>query len=124
MTSNRSKDCFGLERCAQGNPIYRYMLVRDWEPSLPLLYVCMKNPSTATKDEDDRTTQTLRKRFDGLGIGGIHVVNLYAAIDPDPAILSSLNDPIGPENDHHIEHALRAARICISRPARASTAGG
>lgn len=106
----RNTDHFGTEAGTDGSPIFRYMLIRDWQPTLPLLYVCMKNPSIASRDVDDRTTSTLRTRFEPLGFGGIYIVNLHAAIDQDPSKLALMPDAVGPENHLHIETALREAK--------------
>ena len=94
MKVSRSTDQFGKEMGADSRPIFRYMLIRDWQPTLPLLYVCMKNPSIASREVDDRTTSTLRARFEPLGFGGIYVVNLHAAIDQDPSKLALMTDAI------------------------------
>src|SRR5271155_61661 len=91
---------------------YRYTLTRSWSLDLPeIAWVCL-NPSTADATEDDATIRVIRgfsKRWD---FGRLGVVNLFALRSTDPDALLDAADPIGPENDAHIEAVLaRVARV-------------
>ena len=63
---------------------HRYWLTRIWTRSLPLLVVCMFNPSTADGQSDDPTIKRLCAWAKLWGYGGILVVNLYSLRTPDP----------------------------------------
>lgn len=92
---------------------YRYLLLREWDTSLPRVLYVMLNPSVANQEEDDRTsTQCLHfaKKF---GYGSLEVVNLYAFISTDPNQLRSEYDPIGVENDKFILEAAKRAKTIV-----------
>ncbi|WP_051421227.1 DUF1643 domain-containing protein [Paenibacillus massiliensis] len=92
---------------------YRYLLSREWDPSLPKLLYVMLNPSTASDNEEDRTsTQCLyfAKKF---GFGALEVVNLFALISKDPEQLQKVEDPIGEENDKYILEAAKRSKTII-----------
>jgi hypothetical protein len=93
----------GLVNC------YRYELRRVWDGRLPLLVVCMLNPSTADADRDDPTIRTLIHFAKLWGYGGILVVNLCAWRASLPAELATCDNPVGPENWRYIERAIATA---------------
>jgi hypothetical protein len=66
-------------------PLHRYWLWRIWSRSLPILVVCMFNPSTADARDDDPTIKRLCAFARAWGYGGILVINLrsYRTADPD-----------------------------------------
>lgn len=85
---------------------YRYRLWRTWNVDLPTAVFIMLNPSTADETEDD---QTLRRCIDYAkrwGYGRLEVGNLFARTAKDPSELWSKLDPVGPENDEHLEEIL------------------
>lgn len=90
---------------------YRYVLRRQWNARPGVCWI-MLNPSTADENTDDPTVmkcQTYARLWD---YGSITVVNLFAFRATNPRILPSVQDPIGPENDTHIEReAARAALV-------------
>ncbi len=81
---------------------YRYCLWRIWDESKPLVMVIGLNPSTAKEDENDRTISKLLKVISNNGYGGFYMMNLFAIIDRNPAILKTDADPLG-DNDGWIE---------------------
>lgn len=89
---------------------YRYELRRIWNDSLPLLVVCMLNPSTADHQINDPTILALIHFATSWGYGGIVVVNLYAFRAPQPKVMMAADSPIGPDNHIHIQNALIYAR--------------
>lgn len=64
--------------------LHRYWLARIWTRALPVLVVCMFNPSTADGQRDDPTVLRLCAWAKRWGYGGILVVNLYSLRTSDP----------------------------------------
>lgn len=64
--------------------LHRYWLWRVWDRSLPLLVVCMFNPSTADARKDDPTILRLFRFATTWGYGGFLVINLYSYRSSDP----------------------------------------
>ncbi len=91
-----------LSPCGQ----YRYVLWRRWDKTKPRLIFIMLNPSTADAQQDDATIRICMGRARRMGMGGIRVLNLFAYRATHPADLDKVSDPIGPENDSHIERNL------------------
>jgi hypothetical protein len=87
--------------------LYRYILRRCWDETLPPYIAGMLNPSTADADEDDPTITRVVRRAAGLGFGSLVVWNLYAYRACDPAQLSLVADPVGPDNRNWIHKALK-----------------
>jgi hypothetical protein len=96
---------------------YRYWLLREWNPLLPVLYFVMLNPSTADADRDD---QTIRKciRFAELnGYGAIMVYNLFAFRATKPQVLHAAADTIdvaGPLNDYYLQRIPHNSDVCLA----------
>ena len=86
---------------------YRYLLTRRWAEDPRLLNVLwiMLNPSTAGANNDDPTIRKCISFSRQWGYGGIKVVNLFAYRATSPKDMMSATNPIGPENNGHIEHA-------------------
>lgn len=78
--------------------LYRYWLLRVWEPSRPLLGIIGTNPSTADERDDDHT---IRKEI-GFAkrwyYGGLLKLNVGAYRETDPRKWRRAVDPFGPEN--------------------------
>lgn len=92
---------------------YRYVLRRD--PDLlaektPALFV-MLNPSTADAREDDNTIRRCKGFAKKWGCAGFIVVNLYAFRTKSPKLLFKAEDPVGPDNDHHLGNQLFAGDV-------------
>lgn len=89
---------------------YRYRLTRPSENICPerggALFV-MLNPSTADAELDDPTIRRCRGFARTWGCAGLAVANLYALRSTNPAALWSHPDPVGPENDQHLEELAR-----------------
>lgn len=87
---------------------YRYRLTRIWDDTLPLAVWIMLNPSTADATVDDPTVRRVQRFSTGFGfdVGGVEVVNLYAYRATRPADLWLADDPVGPENDAHLDELL------------------
>jgi hypothetical protein len=101
----------GFHRAAKLSPcgVYRYSLERGWS-ARPWLTVIMLNPSTADAMVDDPTIRRCVGFAQRDDFGGIHVVNRYALRATNPAALQIAPDPVGPDNEKAIRHAVGAAR--------------
>ena len=93
---------------------YRYTLTREWDPWLPVACWIMLNPSTADATKDDPTIRRCIAFSKRWGYGSIEVVNIFAYRATAPADLWPLSDPIGQENDTHIDAAVQRAAIVIA----------
>lgn len=82
--------------------LYRYRLWRIWDRALPVLLVCMLNPSTADGIDLDPTTKRVSAFARALGYGGWMVVNAFAVKSTDPKGMLAHAAPVGPENDFHL----------------------
>lgn len=84
--------------------LYRYRLERGAGRALSIIMV---NPSTADAENDDPTIRKVLGFADRLGCTRIIVGNKFAFRATDVKELRKAKDPIGPDNDHHIEQILR-----------------
>jgi hypothetical protein len=93
---------------------YRYRLEHVFDPSKPLVAFVMLNPSTADEQQLDPTLRRCRGFANAWGYGGFIVSNLFAFRATDPRVMKAAADPVGPENDHHLERIAieSAAVIC------------
>lgn len=98
--------------------LYRYRLSRMWNIELPALLFIMLNPSKADAYTDDATIRICFGRAIRMGCGSIVVINLFAYRATNPADMLVISDPIGPENDYHVERAL------LSQPKQVIAAWG
>lgn len=83
---------------------YRYRLERGYGPTLSIIMV---NPSTADATADDPTIRKVLGFAERLGYSRIIVGNKFAFRATDITALRTAADPIGPDNDRHIEQILR-----------------
>ena len=67
----------------------------------------MLNPSTADASTDDATIRRVLRFSDDWDYGSVRVVNLFAYRSTQPRLLWTLDDPIGPMNDEHIQREVR-----------------
>jgi len=79
--------------------LYRYSLLRVWQPAGSRLVWVMLNPSTADEERNDATIRRCTGFALNLGYGGIEVYNLFAFCATHPAALIGLPDPVGRNND-------------------------
>jgi hypothetical protein len=94
--------------------LYRVRLERELSDAGMVAAICGVNPSTADALIDD---QTIRKDMGfgrRLGWRRIIKVNKFAFRATDVKALRSARDPIGSDNDLHIEQAFREADIAIA----------
>lgn len=93
--------------------VYRYTLKRRIPQVVrwirPVLFV-MLNPSTADAVADDPTIRKCMGFARLFGGTELTVVNLFALRATDPQALAAHPDPVGPDNDRHIEHQVERHR--------------
>jgi hypothetical protein len=82
---------------------YRYRLWRMWDPEKPVLAFIMLNPSTADEVELDPTCRRCKGYVEDWGYGKLVVGNIFALRSTDPENLYDHDDPVGPENDAHLQ---------------------
>lgn len=73
----------------------------------------MVNPSKADAEIDDHTIRKWYGFSDRLGIGRFIVGNLFAYRATNVDELKTAVDPVGPENDKHIEQIMKESDMCI-----------
>lgn len=85
--------------------VYRYALTRRWAAG-PWCAFVMLNPSTADAFDDDPTIRRCVGYAQRWGFAGLLVLNLFAVRSPDPKVMRSHPEPVGPANDVVILSAL------------------
>lgn len=75
--------------------LYRYVLGRRWDDSLPECVFIMLNPSTADASQDDPTIRRCISFAKSFGCGSLLVGNLYAFRATDPRDLFTAAEPTG-----------------------------
>ncbi len=93
---------------------FRYRLERDLNQSGPIVAILGVNPSTADAETDD---QTIRKDIGfGQRLGWSRIIkgNKFAFCAKDVNALRTAADPIGPENNGHLEQIMRDADIIVA----------
>lgn len=94
--------------------IFRYGLIRQWDPRLPWWAFCGLNPSQANEYDNDPTIRRAIGFARDGGAGGLIMVNLYPLIATDPRVLFRLLQT-NPKAVSDSENALAitlAARGC------------
>ncbi|HEY9801127.1 MAG TPA: DUF1643 domain-containing protein [Leptolyngbyaceae cyanobacterium] len=92
---------------------YRYLLGRKWNKNLPQVTFVMLNPSWADDTKSDRTIDKCIELAQSWDYGSLEVVNLFAYITPIRNNLKNVDDPIGPDNNLHIQSATQSAESII-----------
>lgn len=85
---------------------YRYELSRPTSIATPItdsLLIVMLNPSTADAEIDDPTVRRCIRFARDFGAQEIDVCNLYALRATNPKALKTHPDPVGPDNDAHLQ---------------------
>lgn len=109
-----SADLF-IEKAAVISPCgrYRYLLRRVWDHDRPRALFVMLNPSTADAEIDDQTIRSCTRLGKACGHGSFEVANLYGWRATNPDELSTVDDPIGPDNDRIADAAINRCDLVI-----------
>ncbi len=94
--------------------VYRYRLWRTWERTHPRVLFVMCNPSTADEHKLDPTLRRCLGFARAWGCGGFDVANIFSLRSTDPKKLYEVEDPVGPNNDHHLAALAAAAHMVIA----------
>lgn len=95
---------------------YRYRLERDLGAigaTRGAVAFVMLNPSTADETANDPTVRRCIGFAARWGYTRLIVGNAYAWRSTDPDALWSAADPVGPDNDRHLEQIARDAELVV-----------
>ena len=90
---------------------YRYTLLHRWDELFDrrrALFICL-NPSTADENQLDPTLTRIKSFCERLGANEFLMLNIFAYRATDPKDMLAVEDPVGPENDAHIQRAITQA---------------
>ncbi len=104
--------------------VYRYLLWRVWNDSLPRALLLLMNPSTADEVDNDPTVERQIRRvlmWPEIGfefnVGGLEVANAFAYRETESSKLAGLHaagfDLVGPANDDTLVEAARRAAVVV-----------
>jgi hypothetical protein len=94
---------------------FRYLLWRRWDPELPVCAFIGLNPSTADELTDDPTVRRCINYAKGWGYGSLHMLNIFAWRDTDPAKMKLQGaNAIGPRNNEYLMQVARGADMVIA----------
>lgn len=80
---------------------YRYDWRFRWGKGKCVMFIGL-NPSTATFNQTDATMRRCIGFAKSWGYGAVRMVNLFSWIGPSPAVLRSVYDPVGEDNDRYL----------------------
>lgn len=92
---------------------YRYRLEREIQPEGIIASIIMVNGSDADEEKNDHTVTKLFGFGRALGWRRIIVGNLFGAIGKDIKVLRGHRDPIGPDNDKHLEQIMDDGEVLV-----------
>jgi hypothetical protein len=92
---------------------YRYQLRRTWDATKPVVLFIGLNPSMADAVVNDPTSTVCINYARRWGYGTLLLANLFAYRSTTPRILRTTPDPIGPENDLHIQQLQAEAALVV-----------
>lgn len=115
--------------------LYRYLLWRVWDDTLPSALLLMMNPSTANETENDPTIERQIERVMmwpkigfNFAVGGLEVANAFAYRETDSKKLAPLHSSgfnlVGDDNDAMILDAARRASIVVCGWGKPGALGG
>ena len=93
---------------------YRYSLWRWWDKSKGYALFIGLNPSTADETNDDPTVRRCINFAKKWGYGGLCMANLFAVRSPYPWFIKCAHNPVGPENNKHLEKVAKDADVVIA----------
>ncbi len=93
--------------------LFRYLLERLLARTGIVVAFVGVNPSRATKDVPDQTDRKWREFGRRMGARAVLYGNPYAFRATDVSELAGADDPVGPENDHHLREIFAEADIVV-----------
>ena len=97
------------------NRMYRYTLLRSWNPELGCVMFVGLNPSTADETIDDPTVRRCMGFVKSWGYGTLFMANLFAYRTTDPKDLYKIKvRPVGVRTDYFLLKMAKAARIVVA----------
>lgn len=90
---------------------YRYTLLHQWDELFDrrrALFICL-NPSTADEWQLDPTLTRIKSFCERMGANEFLMLNIFAYRATAPKDMMAVEDPVGPDNDMHIQQAVRHA---------------
>ncbi len=91
---------------------HRYWLTRRWGPGPALMFVSL-NPSAADEHHNDPTTRRDERFARGFGYEAMTLLNLYAGCATRPEDLALMADPVGVDNDAHLDRAAAQHDVIV-----------
>ena len=74
----------------------------------------MLNPSMADANRDDPTITRCKGFAERWGYGSLVVGNLFALRSPHPKELFQHSDPVGPDNDYHLQRLAEECKTVVA----------
>jgi hypothetical protein len=105
-------------------PLYRYYLVRIWDPSKPFFAFIGMNPSRANESHDDPTVRRCINFARREGAGRFVMLNVYGYRSTNADIISKIAHPNGSENDFWIKKYVKEADVIVAAWGRNVTRRG
>lgn len=107
---------FPVDNGAEFSPdrVHRYTLWRIWDSGRPYAAFVGLNPSTADEYKNDPTVRRCINYARDWGYGGLVMLNIFGFRSTDPKNLYTAADPVGPENNYHIQKASKDSGITVA----------
>lgn len=93
---------------------YRYTLWREWIGGEGYAMFVGLNPSTADETQDDPTIRRCIAFAKAWGYSGLCMTNLFAYRATQPEDMKAVADPVGPENDRHLQSLAAGAGVIVA----------
>lgn len=93
---------------------YRYTLWREWARGDGYAVFIGLNPSTADETNDDPTIRRCVAFAKAWGYAGLCMTNLFAFRATQPKDMLRVTDPIGPDNDDHLQAVSIGAGVIVA----------
>lgn len=94
--------------------MYRYVLWREWSYGEGYVMVIGLNPSTADEVQDDPTIRRCIAYAKAWGYAGLCMTNLFGFRATDPKDMKAVADPVGPDNNKHLESVAEHAGVVVA----------
>jgi hypothetical protein len=94
--------------------MYRYELWRSWMGGNGYAMFIGLNPSTADETEDDPTIRRCAAFAKAWGYSSLCMANLFAFRATQPEAMKVVLDPVGPDNDDHLQRCAEKAGVVVA----------